>query len=1008
MKVQSLNWRIYGPLGAVVLALLCAVLFVLTVERDFDLDEAREQDRMAVQRLMLSTVAQRNGTMLGVVSGLLANPAIEAAFRARDRSRLLELTLPLFADLNAGPGITQIYFHDPDRIVFLRVHAPEVFGDRIDRETLLQAERTRTVAQGLEIGATKGLPALRVVRPWIVRGELLGYIEIGDEIGGLTGVIRETLGLHAFVVLAKDAVLRTSWEAEMRAAGRTPSWDRYPNLVLVEGTLPLPPSDIDARFASMEGPRPGDMVEADVEGERQQGETVAIRDASGEVVGEVVFLRDRSGMLAENDRDLAAFVVLFLLLGLVAWFTLRRIVQRNFVRPLAELRMVTESAGRGELIDTMLAERRDEMGDLGRAVNRMIGELRASQDERMRRIVDAAHDAVVVADANGVIVGWNSQAENIFGWPREAAIGLTLTETVIPEDQHSAHLSGMRRYREGHPSRIANRPVELTARRRNGDLFPAEVTITPVSSAGGDTFAAFIRDITDRREAETSEERFRRLVETANVVPWEASSRTTRLTYVGPQAEALLGYPIVEWYEEGFWINRVHPDDREHALTQLALAAGGGEQGEFEYRMVRKDGGVVWVRDIVVADVSDDEPVLRGFRFDITDRRRLEEELLQSQKMEAVGRLAGGIAHDFNNILTAILGYSSLVENSFPPGTPEREDVLEVQRAAGQAADLTQQPLAFAREQVIRPRVIVIDELVRRLEKMMGRLIGEDVAVVTHTSAGDAAVWVDPARFEQALVNLLFNARDAMPTGGTLTLTTAVVQVGGAMATGGEVDPGTFVMVSVADTGVGMGEEVLQHVFEPFFTTKKEGRGTGLGLSTSYGVVHQAGGFLEVDSAPGMGSEFRVYLPLSKQDRVSEAVLAPGTPELSRDETILLAEDEPQVRALTERTLLRLGYRVLVAQNGAEAVEQSRVYPDVIHLLLTDVVMPVMGGVRAADTIRSERPGIRVIFVSGYSEESLFREGVDQGVNFLGKPFTPQELDRKVREVLDGVEVGPV
>ena len=417
--------------------------------------------------------------------------------------------------------------------------------------------------------------------------------------------------------------------------------------------------------------------------------------------------------------------------------------------------------------------------------------------------------------------------------------------------------------------------------------------------------------------------------------------------------------------------------------------------------MLHQDGRTVWVRDIVVADLTDDGPVLRGFRFDVTERRRLEEELLQSQKMEAVGRLAGGIAHDFNNILTTILGYASLVEAKFSEDSLERADVGEIRRAAGQAADLTQQLLAFARKQVIRPRVLVIDDLVLRLEKMMGRLLGEDVEVVTRTSAGPAAVWVDPGRFEQALVNLLFNARDAMPRGGTLTLGTSVVEVDDGQA-GEGVEPGTFVEVSITDTGVGMDEHTLPHVFEPFFTTKKEGKGTGLGLSTSYGVIRQAGGFLEVVSAPERGSEFSVFLPLAKETARAE-VRPPQLQEMTGDETILLAEDETQVRALAERTLALRGYRVLVAQNGAEAVEMSRSHAGPIDLLLTDVVMPVMGRVQAADAIRTERAGIRVLFMSGYSEESLFREGVEEGVHFLNKPFTPSELGRKVREVLDGV-----
>lgn len=624
-------------------------------------------------------------------------------------------------------------------------------------------------------------------------------------------------------------------------------------------------------------------------------------------------------------------------------------------------------------------------------------------------VVDAAHDAVVIADRNGVITGWNAAATAMFGWSREEAVGRTLTETVIPDRDHRAHLAGMMRFREGGSGSMLDRVSEVQARRRTGEIFPAEISLTATGEGEGVVLAAFVRDITDRRAAEralrASEERYRRLLETAGVVPWEAEPGAARVTYVGPQAEKLLGFPVADWLAEGFWTAHVHPEDLEYVLGQLGAVAAGAGSIEIEYRMLNRDGEIVWVRDLVGGEETASGPVLRGFRFDVTERRRLEEELLQSSKLEAVGRLAGGIAHDFNNTLTTILGFASLLESGATLGPAERTDLQEIRRAAAHAGDLTQQLLAFARRQVIRPRVIVLDDLVYRLDRMVARLIGEDVTVVTRPGADRAAVWVDPGRLEQALVNLVLNARDAMPRGGTLSLHTGVRDVDAARAAGEGVEAGRYATVSVSDTGIGMDRATLARIFEPFFTTKKEGKGTGLGLSMAYGVVRQAGGFLEVDSQPGKGATFLVHLPISAATARAEEVPPQPLPARTAGETILLAEDEPQVRALIERALLRAGYRVLLAQNGAEAIERSRAHPGKIDLLVTDVVMPVMGGMRAADTIRRERPGTRVLFVSGYSEESLFAEGVEENVHFMSKPFVPAELERKVREILDGATV---
>ncbi|HEY5191461.1 MAG TPA: response regulator, partial [Candidatus Deferrimicrobium sp.] len=385
------------------------------------------------------------------------------------------------------------------------------------------------------------------------------------------------------------------------------------------------------------------------------------------------------------------------------------------------------------------------------------------------------------------------------------------------------------------------------------------------------------------------------------------------------------------------------------------------------------------------------------------EKEKLQAELQQAMKMEAVGRLAGGVAHDFNNLLTVITGYSELLLQKIGKESPMHGEVEEIKRAGERAASLTQQLLAFSRKQIIEPKVIHLDHLVAEMHKMLTRLIGEDIALQATTGKSLGSVKVDPGQFQQILMNLVVNSRDAMPGGGTIVIETANVDLDeGYCALHPYVTPGRFVMLAVSDTGQGMSKEVKAHIFEPFFTTKEMGSGTGLGLATTYGAVHQAGGSIEVYSEVGIGTTFKIYLP-----RVDEEANQQGNDILPTDlpggtETVLLVEDEHTVRNLCSRILGGLGYQVMQARSGAEAVVAAAERADRIDLLLTDVVMPGMSGKELATRLVRHHPEMKVLFMSGYTDDAIVHHGVlDEGVSFIGKPYTPSALARKVREVLE-------
>jgi signal transduction histidine kinase/CheY-like chemotaxis protein len=378
---------------------------------------------------------------------------------------------------------------------------------------------------------------------------------------------------------------------------------------------------------------------------------------------------------------------------------------------------------------------------------------------------------------------------------------------------------------------------------------------------------------------------------------------------------------------------------------------------------------------------------------------RAEEQIRQAQKMDAIGRLAGGVAHDFNNVLSVILSYASFVRDGLKPDDPLRGDVKEIQVAAERAAKLTHQLLAFSRRQVLQPRILDPNDVIRGMESMLRRLVGEDVELLFRPGAAVGRIKSDPSQIEQVLMNLVINARDAMPTGGKLTIETNNVE----LERSAQQPAGSYVLLAVTDSGIGMDRETQSRIFEPFFTTKEIGKGTGLGLATVFGIVQQSGGAIRVYSEPGHGTTFKIYLPRHEEAQADAVRSLPGRPPPGGRETILLVEDEGQLRAIAATVLSRAGYRVMEARNGVDALEKAKEFPGAIHLLLTDVIMPEMGGRPLMERMTELRPETKVLYMSGYTDDVVVLHGLLQGdVEFLQKPIRPETLLRRVRDVLDG------
>jgi PAS domain S-box-containing protein len=630
---------------------------------------------------------------------------------------------------------------------------------------------------------------------------------------------------------------------------------------------------------------------------------------------------------------------------------------------------------------------------MARQLSRMLKKSQ-SAEARYRALIDHANDAIAVLGDNGEMLEVNRRMTEMLGLPAAQLIGRSLHDFVVPEA------------RDGAVDEACAHPI----RRADGTIVYISFSAAPVELEGRTTILSIGRDETVRvehvRALRRTDQTYRSLVENLPDAVWTARPDGT-LLFLSSNISKIIGLSAQEVTAESVEarFERIVPEDREHVRAGFKALLTHDTLFDVEYRMERPTGELVWVRNRATTSRVDGRvDQIVGVLSDISARRRLEDQLRQAQKMEAVGQLTGGIAHDFNNMLAVVLANCHFLVDDLPEADLRRADALEILRSAERAAALTKQLLALSRRQVLEPTTLNLNTVIDSLKAMLGRLIGEDISLTITSTPGLGSIRADAGQVEQVIMNLVVNARDAMPMGGTVSIATSNGSIEAATAEASQLQlpAGRYVLITVSDSGSGMDEATQRHMFEPFFTTKEKGKGTGLGLSTSYGIIRQSGGAIRVASEVGRGSVFTVYLPRVDADDQPKARRPAEAKTFAGAESILVIEDDAPVRNAVQRMLSSYGYQVMVAENAEQAVQLAKNASKPISLVLSDVIMPGPSGPHAVEAIQTDNPLIKVLYMSGHTDHAALRDVTLSGqAEFIQKPFSPQMLAKRVRATLD-------
>jgi PAS domain S-box-containing protein len=710
--------------------------------------------------------------------------------------------------------------------------------------------------------------------------------------------------------------------------------------------------------------------------------------------------RDQSQANYAAARRFTTWLILFAFLAAAG---VGIFATRAMVREVEERERTKQEARRlNDDLERKVANRTEELARAIRHLESEVTERRHKEEDllRLAAIVECSEDAIIAADLDGKITDWNAGAERMFGYSRAEAAGMPVS-IIAPPDRRQEPLQIQAKVRKG----LGVTNQETLRLRQDGKPVHVSLTVSPIRDQSGRLTgsAAIVRDTTERIEMEAalrrSEANFRSVIENS---PYGALRTLVdgRILLANPAAVRMLGYSSEgELLSLNMAIDVYrNPADRARLIEQSRNTE---YIKDIELEWKHKSGSSIVVRfsSHIVKNQAGEIDHFDLMVQDITKQHNLEEQLRQAQKMEAIGRLAGGVAHDFNNLLGVIIGYSELALDQIGPANAVRGQVEQIRKAGERASALTRQLLAFSRQQVLDTKTLNLNAIISDMAEMLRRLIGEDIELQTKLDSGLHAIRGDQGQIEQVIMNLAVNARDAMPQGGKLMIETRNATVEeDELQRHTPMTPGDYILLIISDTGVGMNAETQAHIFEPFFTTKAQGKGTGLGLATVYGVVKQSGGYIWVYSEPGVGATFKVYLP-----RVLEETHAGHPTDLGDAhqgaETVLVVEDEVSLRTFTSTLLQNSGYTVLEAGDGEEALTLAGRYKHSIHLLLTDMIMPGMNGPAVAERLASLHPETKVLFMSGYTG-FVSRGLIDPHAVLVSKPFTREELLRKIREAL--------